>query len=238
MRKSVIGATALLFMGAATPALAQIPVGGGVTISAEGRVTSDYRFRGISQTNGDPALQASATLDHNSGFYIGGFASTLSDDIRPGEYELSGYVGYTRQILPGTDVDVGIQVYGYPSNESLTSASYVEPYISLRHTLGPVTAEVGAAYAPQQEALADNGSLYVYADASAGLIFLPFTITGRIGHTSGPARFTGFSDYTDWRLGAEYKLGPATLALEYVDTDLPSSSDVDAGLVASLRVGF
>lgn len=238
MRRLVASAAAAVAGMWAAPALAQIPVGGGFTISAEGKVTSDYRFRGISQTNGDPALQAYGTLEHDSGFYVRGFVSTLSDDLRPGEIELSGDVGYTREILPATDIDVGLQVYGYPRNESLTNASYFEPYVALRHTLGPVTAEVGAAYAPEQEALADNDSLHVYADAYAGLIFLPITITGRIGYTSGPARFTGFADYTDWRVGAEYQTGPATFALEYVDTDLPSVAKVDAALVASLRLGF
>jgi uncharacterized protein (TIGR02001 family) len=228
----------LLFLVAATPAAAQVNIGGGFTVRAEAAATTDYRFRGISQTDGDPALQASGTIDHSSGLYVGGFASTLKDDTRPGEIELSGYVGYTREILPSTDIDIGVQLYGYPNNGSLTDASYFEPYASLRHTLGPVTAEVGAAYAPEQDALAGQDSLYVYADASAGLFFLPVTVTARVGYTSGPARFTGFSDFLDWRVGAEYRLGPATFALEYVDTDLPSVPDADATLVASLRVGF
>ena len=143
------------------PAAAQINLGGGFSISGNATATTDYRFRGISQSNGDPALQATATLEHSSGVYAGVFASTLSDNLRPGEYELTGFVGYTRQIASATDVDVGVQLYGYPNNVSLTDASYLEPYASVRHTLGPVTAEVGAAYAWEQAGLAFNDSLYV-----------------------------------------------------------------------------
>ena len=168
----------------------------------------------------------------------GVFASTLTDSLRPGEIELSGYVGYTREILPATNLDVGVQLYGYPNNVSITNASYVEPYAALRHTLGPVTAEVGAAYAPEQEGLAGMDSLYVYGDVSAGLITLPVTVNARLGYTSGPARFTGYSDYYDWRIGAEHKRGPVTFALEYVDTDLVSAPNADGALVASLRLGF
>lgn len=224
--------------GWACPAVAQQQVGGGLTVTGNVTGTTDYRFRGISQSNGDPAIQASVGVDHESGFYAGGFASSLSDDMRPGEIELSGYVGYTREIASGTDIDLGVQLYGYPNNESLTNASYFEPYAAVRHTLGPVTAELGAAYAPEQEALADNDSLYVHGGLTGGIPFTPVTIRARLGYTSGPARFTGFADYLDWRVGAEYTRGPATLSLEYVDTDIPDAPDADPAFVASLRLGF
>lgn len=230
---------ALLVAGGWTcPAAAQQQIGGGLTVTGSVTGTTDYRFRGISQSNGDPAIQSSVGVDHESGFYAGGFASSLSDDMRPGEIELSGYVGYTREIASGTDIDLGVQLYGYPNNESLTNASYFEPYAAVRHTLGPVTAELGAAYAPEQEALADNDSLYVHGGLTGGIPFTPVTIRARMGYTSGPARFSGFADYLDWRVGAEYTRGPATLSLEYVDTDLPDAPDADAALVASLRLGF
>jgi len=237
--RSLALTSALLLPAAwAAPAAAQQKVGAGFTISGGATATSDYRFRGISQSNGDPAAQADVTIDHESGFYAGGFVSTLSDGPRPGEIELSGYVGYTREIASGTDIDVGVQIYGYPNNVSLTNASYFEPFAALRHTLGPVTAEAGAAYAPEQEALADNDSLYVYGDLSGGVPFTPVSITARLGYTSGPARFSGIADYLDWRVGAEYTRGPATLRLEYVDTDVPHGTNADAAVVASLRLGF
>ena len=236
LRLSLVPMTGLVAW--ATPAAAQQSLGGGFTIAGSATAVSDYRFRGISQSNEDPALQASVTLDHDSGFYAGAFASSLSDDLRPGEIELDGFVGYTREIASGTDLDVGIQLYGFPNNGSLTNASYFEPYASVRHTLGPVTAEVGAAYAWEQEGLAGNDSLHVFTDLRGGIPMSRFTVLGRVGYTSGPARFTGFSDYLDWRLGVQYVLGPATLGLDYVDTDIASGPDADATLVASLRFGF
>ena len=230
---------ALLLIGAwSAPASAQQNVGGGFTISGGATATTDYRFRGVSQSDRDPALQGDITIDHESGFYAGGFVSTLSDDILPGEIELSGYVGYTREIASGTDIDLGLQLFGYPANDALTDASYFEPYSAVRHTLGPVTAELGAAYAPEQGALADNDSLYVYGDLTGGVPFTPVTITARVGYTSGPARFAGLADYLDWRVGAEYKLSFATAALEYVDTDVSGFDAEDGTIVASLRLGF
>ncbi len=228
--------TAMAGAVCAVPAAAQVSVGG-LTVSGRATATTDYRYRGVSQSDGDPALQGSFSLSHNSGFYGGVFASTLTDNLRPGNLELSAYAGYSREIATATELDVGVQYYAFPNNEGLSSADYVEPYAALRHTLGPATAEVGAAYAPEQDALGGNDSLYVYGDLSAGLIILPVTVNARVGYTSGAARFTGLSDYMDWRIGIERKTGPATFLLEYVDTDA-GVANADGTIVASLRVGF
>lgn len=230
---------AALFAAAATaavPAAAQVSVGG-LTVSGRATATTDYRYRGVSQSDGDPALQGSFSLTHNSGLYGGVFASTLAGNARPGDFELSAYAGYSREIATATEFDVGVQYYAFPSNEGAAGADYVEPYVALRHTLGPATAEVGAAYAPEQDALGGNDSLYVYGDLSAGLIILPVTVNARVGYTSGAARFTGLRDYMDWRIGIERKTGPATFLLEYVDTDA-GGVNADGTIVGSIRIGF
>lgn len=223
--------------GWAAPAAAQIGIGG-FTISPSATVTSDYRFRGVSQSGRDPAVQASLEAGFPNGLYAGVFASSLADRGRPGGLELAGYVGYAREVTSGTDVDLGVQLYTFPDNDGPGGATYVEPYAALRHTLGPVRAEVGAAYAPRQDAFGGDDSLYVYGDVRAGIPLTPLSITGRVGYTSGPARFTGLADYAHWQAGLEYAWGPAQVGLQYVDTDLPSGTDGEAGVVASVRVGF
>lgn len=231
-----VWAMAALAGAAAAPAAAQVSVGG-LSVTGRATATTDYRYRGISQSDGDPALQGSLSASHDSGFYGGIFASTLTDNLRPGNLELAAYAGYTREIATATELDVGVQYYAFPNNDGPAGAGYVEPYAALRHTLGPATAEVGAAYAPQQDAFGGRDSLYVYGDLSAGLIILPITLNGRVGYTSGPARFTGISDYMDWRIGIERKTGPATFMLEYVDSDA-GAPNADGTIVASLRLGF
>ncbi len=46
-------------------------------LQAEVTATSDYVFRGYSRSEGDPALQAGLRYRHRSGFFVGGWASTV-----------------------------------------------------------------------------------------------------------------------------------------------------------------
>lgn len=222
---------------AATPAAAQQQVGGGFSISGSVTATTDYRFRGISQSNEDAALQSNLTLEHDSGFYVGAFGSTLGDNPRYGDSEVDFYAGYTREIAAATNLDAGLIYYLYPDGDDRFGESdYFEPYASVSHILGPVTAQVGAAYAPEQDGTGGEDNLYLYGNLRGSVPFTPVTAVAHLGRNSGSAVLGG--DYFDWRLGLELATGPATFSLDYVDTDLPSGPDVDAALLLSVRLGF
>lgn len=221
---------------AASPAHAQIGIGGGFTITGRGTVTTDFRHRGISRSDGDPAVQATATLSHNSGFYGGVWGSSLTEASPVGELQVEYYAGYSREIASGTDVDVGLVYTSFPDASVIVDPDYVEAYASLSHTLGPVTAEAGAFYAPEQDAFGGRDNLYVYGDLTAGIPFTPLTVLGRLGYSTGGLAPSG-GDYVDWRLGVEIDRGPFRLGLSYVDTDL-DLPNADPTLVASVSVGF
>ena len=223
-------------LGAAAPAQAQIGIGGGFTITGRGTVTTDFRHRGISRSDGDPALQATGTLSHNSGFYAGLWGSSLTEAEPTGEFQLEYYAGYAREIASGTDIDVGLVYTSFPDASALADPDYVEGYASLSHTLGPVTAEAGAFYAPEQDGLGGRDNLYLYGDVTGGIPFTPLTVLGRLGYTTGGLA-PGGGDYIDWRLGVEVDRGPFRLGLSYVDTDLDLPNS-DATVVASVSVGF
>lgn len=238
MARFILLAAGCLAGFTAAPAKAQVPLGGGFTLSGQATAVTDFRFRGLSQSGGDPAAQGGLTLDHSSGLFGGLFVSSLSDATRPGKVELDAYVGYGREIASGTNAEVGVQLYTFPDASGAGGTTYVEPYASLRHTLGPVTAEVGAQYAPEQAAFGDRDSLYLYGDLRGGIPFTPVTVTARVGYTSGPARFSPIADYLDWRVGAQYRRGRFTLGVEYVDTDARGLANADSTLVGSVRFGF
>src|SRR3546814_18335337 len=76
MRKSIIGLTALFLATAAVPAFAQDD-NSGITITGSAAVVSDYRFRGVSQTGEEAALQGSIGVSHSSGLYAGVWGSSI-----------------------------------------------------------------------------------------------------------------------------------------------------------------
>ena len=81
MLKSILGLSAVALATAiATPALADDD-GLGLTINGSATVVSDYRFRGISQTNRKFAVQGSLTVSHESGFYVSAWGSSIDDYV-------------------------------------------------------------------------------------------------------------------------------------------------------------
>ena len=84
---------------------------------------SDYRYRGISLTGNDPALQGTVDYDDPSGFYAGAFASNVRFAYASGaEAQILSFVGYARQLPSGVSLDAGVdyslftrtQGYDYP----------------------------------------------------------------------------------------------------------------------------
>lgn len=130
---------------AAAPAEAASP------LSFNLSVTSDYRYRGISQTRLKPAIQGGADYAFASGFYIGTWASTikwikdtenLAGTSSGGSVEWDIYGGYKGEIAKDFTYDVGVLRYQYPGNHladvpGAANANTTEIYGGL--TYGPAT---------------------------------------------------------------------------------------------------
>ena len=224
-------------------ASAQVPVPGtGLTLSGGAELMSDYRFRGVSRSDEDPALQGNVTVSHDSGFYAGTRATTLSglDNFRLrdpqfqdlGDVELDIYAGYSADLGGGLTLDGGLMYYAFAGGEGRTD--YAEPYASLSYLLGPVEATAGAKYAPSQSGTGNEDMLYLFGEVEAGIPFTPWKLRAHAGRQD----WGGFGSYWNWSVGGSYTLGPAELGARYVDTSLPSLTGQDAGFVFSLGVGF
>jgi len=261
MRKSLLlGLSALATTSIFAAPAAAAELGGGFTVSGGATIVSDYRFRGISQTFKNFAIQGTVSLSHESGLYATVWGSSIDDYVAfGGDTELDLIVGY-KHAFGGTTVDVGVIYYYYPGSSQILSginSDFFEPYISVAHTFGPVTAKASAAYGFKQKALAfantKDDNLYIAGDLSAALPGTPITLTAHVGHTFGPSYLSlGFDDYTDWSLGASYTTGPLTLGVSYVDTNktaVTTSNPFDccgtnqknimkAGVVGSVSVAF
>lgn len=236
---------------AATPAFAQDDTAPppAITINGTATLATEYRFRGISQTDKNFAVQGSLTITHESGFYASVWGSsvdayvTAANDLYPGgggstcctaNQEID-IIGGFKKTFGSATFDIGVLYYFYPKTKApgdFTSSDFFEPYVAVSGTIGPVSAKATVNYAPSQKALAldqgqsrlleDQDSVYIAGDFSAAIPNTPVSLTAHIAHSFGPSWLatTGRgNEYTDWGLGVAVTYKALTLGVQYVDTD-------------------
>ncbi|MDE8652648.1 TorF family putative porin [Novosphingobium album (ex Liu et al. 2023)] len=238
---SLFAATAL---ATATPALADDEPASEITVTGNVALTTDYRFRGVSLSAGDPAIQGGITVTHASGFYVGTWSSSIASSDVYGGQELDLFGGWSGEVASGLTVDAGLLYYVYPGGH-VGDANYFEPYASIAGAVGPAKVKVGVAYAWDQNSLGDDDNLYVYSNLDVGIPNTPLTVSAHLGYTDGvlaPAILAGGTDDSgiDWSIGASATLfGPLSLGVSYIGVDGPSVDGLtDDAVVATLTASF
>ncbi len=236
MRKSVFklaaACVALSSISAAAPAFAQEEAAeeaeGPITVSGGIAVVSDYRFRGVSLSDKDFAVQPTITISHESGFYVGAWGSTIAEN--PGsDLELDLYAGFAGG--EAVTYDLGVTYYVYPG---FSAANYAEIIGKLGTTVGPVTVGGMFAYAPSQDGTGNTDNVYIGTNASIGIPDTPLTFTGSVGYEDGAFG----NDKIDWSLGVTAEVSGFTLGASYVDTNRFVGGLGKAGAVFSISYGF
>ncbi len=229
----------------ATPAVAQDEGddGIGVEVSANVAIVSEYKFRGVSLSDGDIAVQGGVDLSLPAGFYVGTWASSLDEDtVGYGSTELDIYGGWAGE-FGNISTDVGVIVYIYP-NAGAGDFDYVEFYGSVGTTLGPVEASVGVAYAPEQDSLAGTDNFYIYTDMGVGIPGTPVSLSGHLGYTDGFLTFTEDGEAIDYSIGADLAIGETlSVGVAYigVEGDIlidPDGTFTDDAVVLTLSASF
>lgn len=232
----------------ATPALADEAEAPTPEFTVSGYVTgvTDYRFRGLSYSGGDFAVQGSINVNHSSGFYIGTWASSLEQDAFDiyGSAEVDIYGGWTGEVAKGITADVGLTYYAYP-NGTVGDANIFEPYASLSTTMGPVSAKVGVNYAWEQDSLGGQDNLYVFSDLGYTIADTGVSLSAHLGYTDGvlsPKALTGAGTGGgfDYSVGASYNItDKLSVGVSYVGADGASidgfSNDAAVG---SIKLAF
>jgi len=191
-----------------------------VTISGEATFVTDYRFRGISLSDKDVAVQAGIELGTNVGFYTGIWGSSIAD-FNGATAEIDLYAGWTRDIDIIT-LDIGVLGFFYPGG---TGTDYYEFYGSVGAGLGPVSLAAGVNWSPNQGNLTGSNR-YFYLDAEGGLPNTPITLKGHVGFERGslvPDETGSTRTKTDWLIGADVNFAPLTVGIAYTDTNLPGN---------------
>lgn len=222
-----------------------------LTVTGGATIVSDYRFRGVSQTDKKVAVQGTATVTHSSGLYASFWGSSIDDYVANGsDQELDLIAGYSHTFASGVKLDGGVLYYYYPGGGN-ANTDFFEPYADVSATYGPVTAKVTVNYAWKQKALSvgagKEDNFYLAGDLSAGIPKTPISLTGHLGHTFGTSYISIGDGYTDWNLGAAVTFSHITVGISYVDTDktllitdqLSKIRNIaSAGVVASVGASF
>lgn len=108
-----------------------------ITVSGNVGLFSDYRFRGISQTDTQAALQGGFDLAHKSGLYLGTWSSNVSGWANErGSQEIDLYGGIKIPLPAKTTLDIGYIAYRYPGNDLTQAAGYASSNNSGEYYLG------------------------------------------------------------------------------------------------------
>lgn len=208
------------------------------TIGGTAAFTTDYVFRGFSQTDERPATQAGITAGHDSGFAASLWGSNVDfNDGDEASVEIDGTLSYTFTAGPGKATLGGIY-YAYPGADSDLNYDYAEAFAGYAVNIGGVI-DLNPQIFYSPDFFAGSGDA-VYATAGVSVPVKPIdglSLVGSAGRQwiSDNDQF-GAPDYTDWSAGLSYtashKLG---FSVKYYDTGI--SGDRCSGLCSSRVVG-
>ena len=173
-------------------------------------LTSEYLYRGASQSDDHPALQLDATYAFASGFYVGAWGSNV-DFGDSTEAEIDTYIGWNGDLADGVNLDVQINRYNYVNEPSDVDYAYNELIgkLTFREQYG-----LTLGYTDDYLALGEN-SLYLAVDGE-------WEVGGGVNFTAGAAytRNSGeLPGYADYGIGLNRDFGPVNVALQYVGSN-------------------
>ncbi|OYO30903.1 TorF family putative porin [Janthinobacterium sp. PC23-8] len=184
---------------------------------------SDYRYRGISQTRLQPALQGGADYVNNpTGLYAGAWASTIKwtkDAGGSGDVEVDLYAGKRGQVTDDIGYDVGVLAYVYADNGLKNVAGFADA--NTQEIYGQLS--YGPAYIKYSHAVSNlfgivNSKNSGYLDLGAN-IDLANGWTGNLHAGHQKVKNNDASSYTDWKVGVTRDFGVVTGALAVIGTN-------------------
>lgn len=230
MTKLALAVSALAFAALVGAAQAQDAPSPSVTFNVAG--TTNYEFRGVSQTDNKAALQGGADTSYGL-FYAGVWASNVRFAGDKADVEIDTYAGI-KPTLGGMTLDLGAIHYGYLGEAAGVHDDYWEFKAAASNGFDKLTVGAAVYWSPDFFAKTDDA---VYYEANAAYaVTQKLTISGALGRQD--VSYAG--DYTTWNLGASYAITDhASLDVRYWDTDQHSFGDIyDSRVVATLKGVF
>jgi uncharacterized protein (TIGR02001 family) len=223
-RLALACAIALAFVG--TPASSQAG-----HWSGEIALATDYRYRGLSMSDGRSAVQAGVTYEHRSGLYAELWGSTLGAQ----GIELDPTVGYSATLGGGVSAGLSATYYVYPRDGS---SDALETTLEIEAERGPWTFAAGVDAAPAQRGTRDEsgerrGNLHLFGKAAYALHNVPVVARGEIGRETGPWAMRDHGAKWDWTVGLDWTAGATQFSIDHVGSTGGSET-----VVGSVRLIF
>lgn len=190
-------------------------------ISGNVAFTSDYRFRGISQTNEDFAVQGGFDYAHDSGFYAGTWASVV-DNFFGANSEVDLYAGFGGSLSDNLSFDINALYFYYPGATTAGGTpeiNFFEITPGLSFEADGFSGSFSVSYSPDYFGESDASFYY-----NLGLD-IPLTDAVALGLHAGYQTVDdnaawGTPDYTDWSVSLSKSMGGLDWSIAYVGTDL------------------
>jgi len=183
-------------------------------VTANVTIVNDYDFRGVTQTDNGPAIQAGLDWAHDSGWYVGTWGSSV--DFGPDSRthaELNLYTGFAGKSAAGLGWDAGVLQYIYPDESDL---NFLELYGKLSYGLFGTALHYSNDYAGT-----DESAFYATGSMSIPLV-APLTLDLHIGYSDGDGILVAFGEdsYMDYSVGFTYSASNFDVGMKWVGTDL------------------
>jgi len=223
-------------------------------------LVNDYRYRGISQSNFQPAIQGGFDYARSSGFYVGNWNSSISwisdaastaGNSASAPIEMDFYAGFKHEWSKGFAADVGVLQYYYPtSNLSAfaTNPNTTELYVAQNFTFNAFTGYLKFSYAvtPLFGTLNSTGSNYTDLTVNYDTGFWGLSLNGHVGYQAVAGRVADGSmsnaslySYTDWKLGVTKDFGSGFAgAVAYVGTNAKNGAYMNPNAQNLGKAGF
>jgi uncharacterized protein (TIGR02001 family) len=187
------------------------------TVTGNVALVTDYRFRGVSQTQKQPAIQGGFDYAHASGFYLGTWASNVSGKLyENGSLEWDMYGGYTGSLSKDLTYNAGGIYYYYPGAKiGRQKYNTFEVFGGLNYKWfgGKLSYALTDFFGVDK----GDGSYYLEGNANYPLMD-KVALIAHYGYQKIDG-VSGDDDIQDWSLGATYDWNGFVLGLSYVDTD-------------------
>lgn len=232
---SALLAGGLLMAGVAAQAEEAAPI----TTTGSVAFTSNYLFRGVSQTSNNAAVQGALTLTHTSGAYFSAWGSSIASGA--GGLELDTLLGYGGK-AGEVGYDVGVMRYNYPGANENTNGGFNPDYNEVYGSVSAYGAKLGVNYSNDYYAESDK---FLYVFASYGTEVAGVGLFASVGYNSFDSAasmaqalgYTGTDDnYIDYKAAVSKTIGGVGLELAYIGSNI-DEDDLGGGIAKGHVVG-